>query len=235
MNRIALYKLSYGMYVVGSRKGEKLNGQIANTVFQITSEPPTVAVSINKENLTGEYIEESGVFSVSVLSTEAPMRLIGRFGFKSGRELDKFKDIKYRIGKTGSPILLDSCIAFLEAKVKESLDVGTHTVFIGELLDADVISEGEPMTYAYYHEIKKGKSPKTAPTYIKETPEPEGKKEVDRMNKYVCKVCGYIYDPKLGDPDSGIEPGTPFEKIPDDWVCPICGAGKDDFEKLEGE
>ncbi|MEW6686025.1 MAG: flavin reductase family protein [Candidatus Edwardsbacteria bacterium] len=96
MNPKTLYKISYGFYVVSSKTGEKLNGQIANTVFQITAEPPTIAVSINKQNLTHQYIQESKVFTVSILLKETPMKFIGNFGFKSGRELDKFKGVNYK-------------------------------------------------------------------------------------------------------------------------------------------
>ena len=227
MDLKALRKIGYGLYIVSSKKGDRFNGQIANTVFQVTSEPPAMAVCLNKQNLTNEFIKESGVFTVSILSKETPMKLIGHFGFKSGREIDKFKNVKYKVGVTGAPIVLENTIGYLEVEVINSLDVGTHTVFFGKIIDAEIIKEGEPMTYAYYHEVKKGKSPKTAPTYIKE----EEPKEVKKMEKYVCTVCGYVYDPEEGDPDSGIKPGTPFEELPDDWVCPICGAGKDDFEK----
>ena len=227
MDLKALRKISYGLYIISSKKGDRINGQIANTVFQVTSEPPTISVCINKQNLTHEFINESGVFTASILSKETPMKFIGHFGFKSGREIDKFKDIKYRVGITGAPIVLENTIGYLEVEVINSLDVGTHTVFIGKMVDAGIIKEGEPMTYAYYHEVKKGRSPKTAPTYIKE----EDQKEEKRVGKYVCTVCGYVYDPEKGDPDSGIKPGTSFEDLPDDWVCPICGAGKDDFEK----
>ena len=88
------------------------------------------------------------------------------------------------------------------------------------------------MTYAYYHKIKGGKAPKNAPTYIAEDKEKTNNKEEGKMVKYRCKVCGYVYDPEKGDPDSGIEPGTPFDKLPDDWLCPVCGEGKDVFEKV---
>ena len=229
MNLKALRKVSYGMYVVTSHLDGKLNGQIANTVFQVTSEPATIAVSINKQNLTHEFIEKSGVFAVSILSKDAPLTLIGNFGFKSGRELDKFSSVNYKIGVTGSPVVLDSAIAFLEAEVINSLDVGTHTIFIGKIVNADVLSDDEPMTYAFYHLVKRGTSPKNAPTYIKEEPK---EKEEKAVKKYRCKICGYIYDPEKGDPDGGIKPGTPFEEIPDDWVCPVCGASKDEFEEV---
>lgn len=227
MNLKTFHKISYGMYVISSKKGDKFNGQIANTVFQITSEPPSIAVSINRQNLTNEFIKESKVFIVSILSKETPMKFIGHFGFKSGRELDKFKDMNYKVGVTGAPIVLENSIGYLEVEVIDAIDAGTHTVFIGKIVDAEVIKDEEPMTYAYYHEIKRGKAPKTAPTYIKE----ESKKEVKKTEKYRCTVCEYVYDPQKGDPDSGIKPGTSFEKLPDDWVCPVCGAGKGEFEK----
>jgi len=229
MNLKALHKLGYGLYVVCSQKKGKLNGQIANTVFQITSEPPVIAVSINKKNLTHEFIQESKVFTVSILSQDTPLNFIGDFGFKSGREVDKLKDVNYKLGETQAPIVVDHALAYLEAKIISQVDVGTHTIFIGEIVGADIVKEGEPMTYAYYHQVKRGTTPKTAPSYIEE------KKELaPKMVKYKCSVCGYIYDPELGDPDGGIKPGTPFEEITDDWVCPICGASKDQFEKIEG-
>ncbi len=228
MNLKALRKLGYGLYVVGSTKGGKLNVQIANTVFQVCSEPPVIAVAINTQNLTHEFITESKVFTVSVLSQDTPLSFIGHFGFKSGREVDKLKGINYKLGETKAPIVLDHALAYFEARIIDHVDVGTHSIFVGELVAADDVKEGEPMTYAYYHKVKRGTTPKTAPSYIEE------KKDVaPRMVKYKCSVCGYVYDPELGDPDGGIKPGTPFEKIPDDWVCPVCGASKDQFEKME--
>lgn len=227
MNKKAIQKICYGVYIISSKSNGKLNGQIANTVFQITSEPPTVAISINKENLTHEFILKSKVFSVSVLARSAPMSLIGQFGFKSGRDIDKFHGINYKVSNTGAPIILDSTVAYLDCEVLSSTDVGTHTVFIGKIVDADILSDEEPMTYAYYHEVKGGKSPKTAPTYIKE----EKTEKVIKSEKYTCKICGYTYDPDKGDPENGIEPGTSFDELPDTWVCPICGAPKSEFEK----
>ncbi len=225
MNLSTLYKISYGMYIVSSKKENNINGQIANTVFQVTSTPPTLAVSINKENLTHAFIRESKIFTVSILSQTTPMTLIGNFGFKSGHNIDKFKDINYKSGITGAPIVLESVIGYLEAEVINMLDVGTHTIFVGNIIEAESISDGIPMTYAYYHQIKGGKAPPTAPTYIKE----ELKKEEGKMEKYKCTVCGYIYDPQKGDPDAGIKPGTTFDALPNDWVCPVCGAGKEAF------
>jgi rubredoxin len=166
---------------------------------------------------------------MSILCEKAPMPYIGTFGYKSGRNIDKFKDVKYKIGKTGAPIVLDHSLAFIEAEVINQISIGTHTIFIGKIVDADILKEDRCMTYEYYHVIKGGKSPKNAPTYIKD--EKIENKEERKMDKYVCKVCGYVYDPEKGDPDGGIAPGTKFEDIPDDWVCPVCGASKSEFEK----
>jgi flavin reductase (DIM6/NTAB) family NADH-FMN oxidoreductase RutF/rubredoxin len=227
MNIKAVQKICYGMYVISSRKEAKVNGQIANTLFQITSEPPTVAVSINKQNLTHEYIMASKVFSASIVSKDAPMSFIGNWGFKSGREADKFKDANHKVGTaTKAPIVLDHAIGYLECEVLSSTDVGTHTIFIGKVVDCEVLSDTDPMTYAYYHQIKGGKSPKTAPTYVKEE-----KATAASGERYRCKVCGYVYDPANGDPDSGIIEGTKYEDLPDNWVCPVCGAPKSEFEK----
>ena len=135
--------------------------------------------------------------------------------------------INYRIGETGAPIVLDNALAYLEAKVLSATDVHTHTIFTGELVGAEVLQAGEPMTYAYYHEVKGGKTPKTAPSYVMDEPS----KEAGEMDKYECSVCGYVYDPEKGDPDNGVAPGTAFEDLPVDWQCPICGASKDQFEK----
>jgi len=166
MNLNALHKIGYGMYIVGSHKGEKLNGQIANTVFQITSEPPTVAVSINKNNLTNEYIKASKVFAASVLCQTTPLPFIGGFGFKSGRDTDKLKGVNYKVGQTGSPVILDNTVAYLEAEVIQDVEIGTHTIFIGKVVAAEVLNENPCMTYEYYYQVKRGTTPKSAPSYI---------------------------------------------------------------------
>ena len=168
MNLRALHRLSYGLYVVGSRDNGRLNAQIANTVFQITSEPPTIAVSINKHNLTHEFIQQSRVFAASVLCQATPLPFIGRFGFKSGRDIDKLSGVNYKIGETQAPVVLDNAVAYLEARVTKEVDVGTHTVFIGELVAAEVLTEEECLTYEYYHQVKRGTTPKAAPSYIDE-------------------------------------------------------------------
>ncbi len=232
MDKKTFHKISYGLYIVCSKNGEKTNGQIANALFQVTSEPPTIAVSINKQNLTHDYITKSKVFTVSILDKKTPLTLIGTFGFKSGRDIDKFKNVNFKLLATQVPIILDNTIGYLEADVINTIDAGTHTIFIGKITDAKLLTKESVMTYEYYHEVKGGYSPKSAPTYFSDIDKKTEKKKEDvKMDKYVCTVCGYIYDPAKGDPDSGIAAGTAFEDIPNDWVCPICGAGKDAFEK----
>jgi len=226
MNNLALTKINYGLYVIAANHNGRLNAQIANTVFQVTSEPAQLAISVNKQNLTHEILLEGGVFSVSVISTEATMEFIGKFGFKSGRNSDKFKETGFKTGHKGVPIVTDYALAAFEASVTSKLDVGTHTIFVGRIVNCEILSDAEPMTYDYYHRVKKGFSPKTAPTFIKQ----ETKREEKTMKKYRCTVCGYIYDPQVGDPDSGIKPGTAFEDIPSTWVCPVCGVEKSSFE-----
>ena len=233
MNRTALQQCSYGVYIISAQEDGKLNGQIANTVCQVTSEPATVSVCINKQNLTHELISGSRAFSVSILAEETPMQFIGRFGFKSGRDSEKFEGINYRLGPSGSPIVLDHTTSYMDCELVASMDAGTHTIFLGRVVDADVLSDGRPMTYEYYHLVKGGKSPKTAPTYIGPgEDEKTSEKKGGTMASYKCNICGYVYDPAEGDPDTGIEAGTAFEDLPDSWVCPMCGAPKTEFEKM---
>lgn len=169
MNIKTLHKVSYGIYIVSSKSGNKLNGQIVNTVFQITAEPPQIGISVNKQNLTHQYIENSKVFSIAILSKYTPPKFIGQFGFRSGRELDKFKGVNYKIGKTGAPLILENTIGYIECEVVGSLDCGSHTMFIGKVVEAEIINENlEPLTYDYYHKELKLKVPKTATTYISE-------------------------------------------------------------------
>lgn len=227
MNTKALYDISYGLYVVASKKGDKFNGQIANTVIQVCSEPVKISVAINKNNYTHEFITDSRAFTVSILSKDTPLSFIGDFGFKCGRDVDKFKATNYKLTDNKLPVVTDNAISYLDARVINEVDVGTHTLFIGELIGAEVLKEGEPMTYAYYHQVKRGTTPKSAPSYVEEK-----KEEKSEMAKYKCIVCGYIYDPAVGDSDGGIKAGTPFEELPDNWVCPVCGASKDQFEKI---
>ncbi len=227
MNLSAFFKLSYGVYIISSCMENRFNGQIANAVFQVSSSPPKLAVSINKENLTHQFVQKSGVFSVSVLSIDAPIDFIGRFGFRTGRDFNKFEGVDYKIGYRGVPIVLDYTIAYFELELEKQVDLGSHNLFIAKIVGAEVILEGEPLLYSYYHKVKKGQSPKSAPTYVEQE-----KGGVEGMKQFRCKVCSYVYNPEVGDPENGINPGTVFEDLPDDWVCPVCGVGKDQFEEI---
>jgi len=231
----ALFTLNYGLYVVASHRDGRLNGQISNTVMQITDTPPRLAAAVNKKSLTHEFIRSSGVFAVTVLAESAPMELIRLFGFRSGRDIEKFSHVPYETGSTGCPIVREHAIACMDVRVAKTLDCDTHTVFVGGVSSGRIIGRGKPMTYAYYREVLGGKTPPTAPTYraSRGPGQLEKTKGVSNMKKYVCDVCGYIYDPAVGDPDNGIEPPVAFEDLPDDWVCPECGAGKDEFSPVE--
>jgi flavin reductase (DIM6/NTAB) family NADH-FMN oxidoreductase RutF len=162
----ALFKISYGLYIVCSGDERERSGYISNTVFQVTSEPPRFATCCNKDNLTCEMIEKTGCYTVSVLKQEASAGIIGNFGYKSGKDTDKFDGMDIQTGLTGAPVVMDESIAIMEIKVTESMDVGTHKIFIGELVRAEVLDDSEPLTYAYYRKIRKGVAPKNAPTYI---------------------------------------------------------------------
>ena len=219
----ALFKVSYGLYIVSSGSREHGNGYVSNTVFQVSAEPPLFASCCHKENHTAELIKASGGFSVSVLRKDAGAETIGTFGYRSGKDTDKFEGRDVRYGETGVPIVVNDAIAILEFRVKDTLDVGTHLMFMGELIHAEILDEeAEPLTYLYYRSVKKGAAPKNAPTYIDKS-KLEKKPEGD-FARYECPACGYIYDEEKED--------NRFDDLPDDWICPVCGEGKSEFKKL---
>ena len=211
MNKNAFRNLSYGVYIISTLDGERATGCVANSVMQITSSPATIAVSMNHDNYTNSCIKNSGKFAVSILTEESDPELIGRFGFQSGKEVNKFDGIE-AITKEEISVIPDAC-GYIVCKVIDQMETETHTVFLGEVLDADVLKNEEPMTYAYYHKVVKGKSPKNAPTYI-----PEEKEEKAEEEKWVCGICGYVYDGE-----------TPFEELGEDFKCPICKQPKEVF------
>ncbi len=233
MNLEAYFKITYGLYVVSSVLDNKLNGFISNTVFQVTAEPGQFAIACSKNNFTADMIMQSNVFALSALQKETRTDIIGAFGYRSGKDIEKFVNFNYKIGKTGAPILLDDSIAWFECVVSQTVDMGSHILFIGKVVDGDLIdSAGEPLTYAWYRDVKKGKAPKNAPTFI----DANKLKEQAKTNfpqKYTCNACGHIYDPALGDPEHGIPTGTRFEDLPENWVCPVCGAEKTEFSRIE--
>jgi flavin reductase (DIM6/NTAB) family NADH-FMN oxidoreductase RutF/rubredoxin len=224
--------LSYGMYVVASKSGNKINGCIINAVAQVSATPPRIAVSVNKENLTHNYITKSGIFSISILDQDTPMKFIGLLGFQSGREVEKLREVQYELGTNDCPVITDFSLGFLEAKVIDQVDVGTHTVFIGDVMRGQRLQEGIPLTYAYYQHVKRGRTSNRAATYMPPTPAVEPAERTAGLQEYQCEVCGWIYNPELGDPDNDIAPGTPFEDLPEDWTCPLCGASKSQFKAI---
>ncbi len=161
----ALLKLGYGLYVISASRDGRLNGQIANSLFQITPDPPYLGACINRNNFTHRMIEESGSFGVNALSIDTDIKFIGRFGFRSGRDFDKFEGLDYSLGPRGNPKLNQNTVAFLEVEVTERVEVGTHTIFIGFVTHGEVISDEEPMSYFHYRVIKRGGTPKSASTY----------------------------------------------------------------------
>lgn len=159
------FLIGCGIYLIGSVKGDKYNAQVASSLVQVSANPPKLIVSVNKESLTHEYILESKVFSVSVLSIDTPKKFIMLFGFRSGRSYDKFKEIKYKIGMSGAPVILENTIAYLDCQVIGSYDCDTHTVFFGKIIDAELLKTDKPMSFEYYIEEMRGKVPTTAPSY----------------------------------------------------------------------
>lgn len=215
MDQTAFYNLSYGVYLCTSWDNGRPVGCVANSAMQVTSEPATIAVSVNRLNYTHKCIEDCGYFAIAVMGENCDPKLIGTFGFRTSKETDKFAAFPYAVrGKLPVP---DGCISWFACKVVEKMETTTHTVFLGEVLDAGNLLKDKPMTYAYYHKVLKGKTAANAPTFNTE-PIPEETTEY----KYVCRICSYEYNGEI-----------PFEELPDDWVCPICGVGKEEFKRVE--
>ena len=213
MDRKAMYRLSYGLFVLTAREAEKDNGCIINTAIQAASEPNQLSICVNKTNYTHDMIERTGKFAISILSENTDPGIIGTFGFQSGKNVNKFDSVSYKTVE-GLPVIEDAC-AYIVCQVVNKMETDSHTVFLGKVLDADNLENAPAMTYSYYHTVVKGKSPKNAPTYLKE-------EETIPKTAYVCSVCGYVYEGE-----------TPFEELPDDWKCPICKQPKSVFKKQE--
>lgn len=151
-----LFKIQYGLYVVTAKKDEKINGQIANTIFQITSSPLVIAAGINKDNLTHEYIQAAGAFTVSVLGQDS-LELVRRFGFKSGRQVDKFEGLEYSLSSLLNNPVPQGSIAYFDCKVmrEKCVDLGSHTLFIAEVRGGEVFEDkDEPITYEGYRKMR---------------------------------------------------------------------------------
>lgn len=217
MNNHVLRDISYGMYIV-SLKGEV--GCFINTLTQITAQNPIISISLNKENYTNEMLKQEKKFAISILSENTRPEVISQFGFFSSREVKKFEDVEKKFVE-GIPVITENTCGYLIAEVMQIIDCETHDVFIARVLDAEKLLDQKPMTYQYYHEVIRGKAPKQAPTYVEE--KIEGC-TTQGFSKYQCIVCGHIYD-------EAVE-GVKFDDLPDDWVCPICHVGKEQFQKI---
>lgn len=205
MNNNALFNLSYGLYVLTSADNKSKSGCIINTAIQVTVSPNRLSVTLNKNNYTHELIENSGIFNISVLDISAPFEIFKHFGFQSGRDTDKFRDYKNISESTNKlPYLNKYSNAYFSCTVVEKIDLITHTMFIADIDDAEIISDLPSMTYAYYHSDVK--------------PKPENNNNSE--SGYRCKICGYVY--------SG-------NSLPDDYICPICKHGSDDFEPINNK
>jgi flavin reductase (DIM6/NTAB) family NADH-FMN oxidoreductase RutF/rubredoxin len=233
MNPETFFKITYGLYIVSAKLDNKLNGFISNTVFQVTAEPAQLAIVCSKNNYTADMIKQSKAVSISALQKEVSQDIIAAFGYRSGKDFEKFSNYLYKTGKTGAPILLKDTIAWFECEIVQTLDVGTHIIFIGKVVDGEILNDTlEPLTYSYYRDVRKGKAPRNSPTYV--DPEKIIKKdELVNLDLYKCSVCGYIYNPKDGDLLGDIAEGTNFSDLPHNWQCPICGVDKSFFNKIE--
>ena len=223
INFEAFFKISYGLYIVSTGDKKAGNAFISNTVFQVTAEPPQFATCCNKNNFSCNLLDKTGAFSVSVLKEESSNDIIGRLGYKSGNDTDKLNGLNIHYGETGVPVILNDAVATFEFKIVNKIDVGTHIMFIGEMVNAELIdSNSNPMTYAYYRSVRNGFSPKNAPTYIDKSKIEIREEKPSVKNK--CTVCGYIYD--------NADHSIPFDDLPDNWKCPVCGVEKEDFKLI---
>lgn len=208
MDLKAFDKISYGLYLVCSKNGEKAAGCVVNTLGQVTVEPVRVTVTINKENCTAKMIQETGLFTAVTLAETASMELIGTFGFHSSDEVDKFENCQTKMDANGLPYVSEQAVAWYSCKVVDTMDAGTHFVFLADVLEAEVLEDNSPMTYAYYHTVKKGLTPPRASSY-----------RLDPVKGYRCQICGYVWE---------------SDTLPDDFICPICGRGREVMEKVTG-
>lgn len=210
MDPKALFQITYGLYLLTAQEGGRDNGCIINTVMQVAEKPVRVAISVLKNNLTHDMVKNTGKFNVSAISTEADFELFRRFGMQSGRNVDKFSGFEaVRRSKNGLLRLTKYANMYLSAEVVEVMDLGTHSLFIAEVKEAEVLSDGISCSYSYYQAM------------IKPKPQPVSK---TGKKKWVCDVCGWVYDEE--------ETGIPWEDLPEDFVCPLCKHGKADFSPV---
>lgn len=205
MDKKAMNNLSYGLFVLTARQGDKDNGCIINTVQQVTSDPNRISITVNKANFTHDMIMETGIFTVSTISEDATFDLFKRFGFQSGRDTDKFAGFyEFETELNDVRFITEGTNSYISGKVFKTIDLGTHTMFIADVTDMIVLSKVPSATYSYYHKNIKPK-PQEAGT----TP--------DGQTIWRCTICGYEY---VG------------EELPDDFICPLCKHPASDFEKV---
>lgn len=200
----AMYALSYGLFVLTARRGEKDSGCIINTGIQVTSQPNRVLITVNKSNFTHDMILETGAFNLSVLTEKADFSLFQRFGFQSGRDVDKFQGFAHATRtENGLLAVTEGTNAWLSCKVVSTMDLGTHTLFVADVVEGDTLSRENSATYAYYQASIK--------------PRPAAPAAEPGKKRWVCTVCGYIYE---------------GETLPVDFICPICKHPASDFEPV---
>ena len=205
MDKKAMYHLTYGLFVLTSRLGEKDNGCIINTAGQVTSTPNRISITVNKDNLTHDLVKESGKFNISILSERADFDIFKHFGFQSGRETDKFDGYAAcKRSENGLYYITEGTNAYISGTVEQAIDLGSHTMFIASVDDMEVLASEPSASYAYYQSSIK--------------PKPE-KKEAGGKTVWRCTVCGYVYEGDV---------------LPDDFVCPLCKHPASDFEKVNG-
>lgn len=203
MDKTALFSLSYGVFFLSTKNGEKINACITNTAIQAASSPDRIAISCLNSNITCMMIKMSKVFSLSILDSTCTYELIERFGMHSARDTDKFAGYNLPTDKNGAPYLTEQACAVLTCRVVDSIDLGSHTLFIAEIDDAFKVSKNPPLTYADYH--------------AKVKPKPAAPASDKKIIGWKCKICGYYYE---------------GEKLPDDFICPLCGHPASDFEPV---
>ena len=235
IDQTAFFSLSYGLYVISSKDADRAAGCVANTFQQVTSSPMQVSVALNKGNATTGVIRSAGRFSATCLAQDAPMELIGTFGFHCSDDLDKFAACEHAFDAAGLPYVAEHACAHYSARVVQEVDLGTHVLFVGEVEEAERLCAEAPMTYAYYHQVKGGKTPPKASSYLpgEDAPAPASaaaeipaekeagpeKAEPASAPQYAwrCTVCGHLVHE---------------DELPDDFVCPVCGVGKEMFERV---
>lgn len=205
MDRRALFDITYGLFIAGVESEGRKNACITNTAIQVTSEPAGVTVTLLKTNLTTQMILRKMSFTVSILSRDCPLNFIRDFGLRSGRTCDKLEGMAYETDQKGNPYFSENTLSYISLNVNSVIDLGTHCLLVCSVTEAQKTGEGEPMTYDGYRRLKAG-----------ETPAKEG--GGPRTGTYVCSVCHYVYDG-----------AAPFEKLPDDYACPVCKAPKSAF------